>query len=282
MYSNDGSLVSFLNFFLLFLDFSFTKSRFTLVFQKNVLFALPTKAPSCKDTTCSCWNLQCASSTEYTDGLLLKTIPFPDLVVIEEENSELVQSKDLCVICMESESTRDKLLVTRCCQQFPHIFHLSRYYCIADVCSTQDYADQVTAKLYSENCFVCCSFLQQEAPLNHFTVQHLTPEINPKANDRRIQDANATLSSRCAGLTSKISPLFSSCKAGYLRYTYAVDQYSSVDGYVKEITPDLPTVRIFQPREFQEEVLQCIKQILKDLSGLQLNQREFRIFPLTK
>ena len=167
------------------------------------------------------------------------------------------------------------------CEQFAQIFCLRRYYCIANVCSTQDYADEVTAKLYSENCFVCCSFPEQEAPLDHFIVQHLTPEINPNANDRRIQDANATLSSLCAGLTSKISPLFSSCKAGYLRYTYAVGQYSSVDGYVKEITPDLPTVHIFQPREFQEEVLQCIKQILKDLSALPLNQREFGNFPFS-
>ena len=90
---------------------------------------------------------------------------------------------------------------------------------------------------------------------HHFIVQHLTPEINPDANDRRIQNANVTLSSLCAGLTSKISPLFSSCKGGYLRCTYAVGQYSSVDGYVKEITPNLPTVRIFQDREFQEEEL---------------------------
>ena len=217
---------------------------------------MPTKAPSCKDTTCSCWNLQCASSTEYTDGLLLKTIPFPDLVVITEEGSELVRSKDLWVISIESESTHDKLLVTRCCQQFAHIFCLRRYYCIADVCSTQDYADEVTTKLYSENCFVCCSCPEQEARLHHFIVQHLTPDINPDANDRRIQDANATLSSLCAGFTSKIPPLFSSSKAGYLCCTYAVGQYSSEDEYVKKITPDLPTVRIFQPREFQEEVLQ--------------------------
>ena len=45
---------------------------------------------------------KCASCNQCTDGLLLKTIPFPDLVVIEEESSELVRSKDLCVICMES------------------------------------------------------------------------------------------------------------------------------------------------------------------------------------
>ena len=70
------------------------------------------------------------SCNEYTDGLLLKTIPFPDLVVIEEESSELVRSKDLCVIGMESESTCDKLLVLRCCQQFAHIFCLfSPFYC---------------------------------------------------------------------------------------------------------------------------------------------------------
>ena len=51
-------------------------------------------------------------------------------------------------------------------------------------------------------------------------------------------------------------------------------QYSSEHRYVKEITLDLPTVRIFQPREFQEEVSPCIKQILKDFSGLPLDQRE--------
>ena len=218
---------------------------------------------------------KCASCNKDTDRLLLKTVPFPDLVVIEEESSELVQSKDLCVICMESESTRHKLLVTRCCHQFAHIFCLRRSYCIADVYSTQDYADEVRAKPYSENCFVCCSCPEKEAPLDHFSVQHLIPQINPDANDRKIQDAHATLSSLCAGLTSRISPLLSSSKAGYLRCTYAVGQYSSVHGYVEEIRPDLPTVRIFQPRERQEEVLQCIKQILKDFSGLPLDQREF-------
>ena len=79
------------------------------------------------------------------------------------------------------------LLVTRCCQQFAHIFCLRRYYCIADVCSTQNYSDEVTAKLYSKNCFVCCSSPEHEAPLDHFIVQHLTPDINPDANDRRIR-----------------------------------------------------------------------------------------------
>ena len=120
---------------------------------------------------------KCASCNEYTDRLLLKTVPFPDLVVIEKESSELVQSNDLCVICMESESTRQKLLVTRCCHQFPHIFCLRRYYCIPDVSLTQDYADEVTAKLYRENCFVCCSCPEKEAPLDHFIVQHLIPTL---------------------------------------------------------------------------------------------------------
>ena len=61
---------------------------------------------------------KCASCNEYTDGLLLKTVPFPDLVVIEEESSELVRSKDLCVICMESESTR-KLIFRTCYLRSP-------------------------------------------------------------------------------------------------------------------------------------------------------------------
>ena len=56
---------------------------------------------------------------------------------------------------------------TRCCHQLAHIFFLRRHYCIADVSSTQDYADEVRAKLYSENCFVSCSCRKKEAPLDH-------------------------------------------------------------------------------------------------------------------
>ena len=108
---------------------------------------------------------KCVSCNTYTDGLLLKTVPFPDLVVIEEECSELAPSKILYVICMESESARNKLLVTRCCRQFAHIYFLRRYYSIADLCSTKDYADEVTARLYSKNCFACCGSPEQEAPL---------------------------------------------------------------------------------------------------------------------
>ena len=67
---------------------------------------------------------KCVSCNMYTDGLLLKTVPFRDLVVIEEERSELAPSKILCVICVESESVRNKLLVTRCCRQFAHIYGL--------------------------------------------------------------------------------------------------------------------------------------------------------------
>ena len=104
------------------------------------------------------------------------------------------------------------LLVTRC-QQFAHIFCLRRYYCIADVCSTQDYADEVAAKLYSENCFVCCSCPEQQAPLDHFIVQHLTPEINLDANDRRIQDTNATLISLCV-LCPKFRLFYPAVKQG--------------------------------------------------------------------
>ena len=108
---------------------------------------------------------KCVSCNTYTDGLLLKTVPFPDLVVIEEERSELAPSKILCVICMESESAHYKLLVTRCCRQFAHIYCLRRYYSIADLCSTKDYADEVTVRLYSKNCFVCHGSPEQEALL---------------------------------------------------------------------------------------------------------------------
>ena len=107
---------------------------------------------------------KCVSCNTYTDGLLLKTVPFLDLVVIEEECSELAPSKILYVICMESESTCNKLLVTRCCRQFAHIYFLRRYG-IANLCSTKDYADEVTARLHSKNCFVCRGSPEQEAPL---------------------------------------------------------------------------------------------------------------------
>ena len=217
---------------------------------------------------------KCVSCNTHTDGLLLKTVPFPDLVVIEEELSELAPLKILCVICMEPQSASSKLLVTRCCHQFAHIDCLRRYYSIADLCSTKDYADEVMARLNSENCFVCHGSPEQEAPLDHLIVQQLIPEINPGTNDRRIEDANDTMRSVCIGLTSKISPLLSNCKAGFISCTYAIGQCSSEDGYVKQITPDLPT-RIFEPCEFQEEVVKCIKQLLKDFSGLPQNEREF-------
>jgi len=158
---------------------SFSAERYRRVTGLNCprLYLL-SKCPDDSDDAISEYlQSKCASCNKYTDGQLLKTVPLPDLVVIEEESSELVRSNDLCVICMESESTRDKLLVTRCCHQFAHIFCLRRYYCIADLCSTQDYTDEVTAKLYSENCFVCCSCPEQEAPLDHFIVQHLSPKL---------------------------------------------------------------------------------------------------------
>lgn len=50
---------------------------------------------------------ECVSCNEHR-----KTVPVPDLVVIGEESSELVPSKDLCVVCMDPESTRNKLLFT--------------------------------------------------------------------------------------------------------------------------------------------------------------------------
>ena len=218
---------------------------------------------------------KCVSCNTYTDGLLLKNIPFPDLVVIEEERSEMAPSKTLCVICLEQESARTRLLATRCCRQFAHVYCLRKYYSIAELCSAKDYADEVTAGLYSENCFVCRGSPEQEAPLDPLIVQQLIPEINPATNDRRIQDANDTMTSVCIGLTSKISPLLSKCKAGFISCTYVMGQCSSEDGYVKQITPDLPTLRIFEPREFQEEVVKWIKQMLKDFSGLPLNEREF-------
>ena len=112
---------------------------------------------------------KCVSCNTYTDGLLLKTVPFPDLVLIEEESSELVRSK-MCVICMESGFVDNELLAIRCCRQFVHIYCLRTYYCIADLCSTKDYADEVTARLYSENCFVCRGSSDQEVPLDHLIV----------------------------------------------------------------------------------------------------------------
>ena len=126
------------------------------------------------------------------------------------------------------------------------------------------------------NCFVCRRSHEQDVPLDHFIVERLIPEIDPSTNNTRIQDANDIVNSLCIGLTSKISPLLSSCKAGFLHCSHAIGQYSSQDGYVKQITPDLSTVRVFEPREFLNEVFHCIRQILKDVSGLPLNEHEFR------
>ena len=50
---------------------------------------------------------ECVSCNEHR-----KTVPVPDLIVIDKESSELVRSKDLCVVCMDPESTRNKLLFT--------------------------------------------------------------------------------------------------------------------------------------------------------------------------
>ena len=224
---------------------------------------------------------KCVSCNTHTDGVLLKPVPFPDLVLIEEESSELVRSKISCVICMEPGSVHNELLVTRCCRQSAHIYCLRRFYCIADLCSTNDYADKVTTRLYSENCFVCRRSHEQDVPLDHFIVERLIPKIDPFTNNTRIQDANDTVHSLRIGLTSKMSPLLSSCKAGFLRYSHAIGQYSSQDGYVKQITPDLSTVRVFEPREFQNEVLNCIKQIINDVSGLPLNEHEFGEYTIT-
>ena len=217
---------------------------------------------------------KCVSCSAYTDGLLLKTVPFPDLVLVEEESSELGRSQ-VCVICMESGFVDSELLSTTCCRQFAHIHCLRTHYRVADLCSTKEYADEITTRLYSENCFVCRGSADQDVPLDHLIVQRLIPQINPVTNHTRIQNANDVVSSLYIGLTSKISPLLSSCKAGLIRCTHAIGQYSSQDGYVKQVTPDLSTVRIFEPREFQNEALKCIRQILKDFSGLPLNDHEF-------
>ena len=64
---------------------------------------------------------------------------------------------------------------------------------------------------------MCRGSPEQEVPLDNLIVQRLIPEINPVTNDTRIQEANDTVSSLYIGLTSKISPLLSSCKAGFIR-----------------------------------------------------------------
>lgn len=143
----------------------------------------------------------------------------------------------------------------------------------------------------SENCFVCRSGPEREAPSDDLILRQLIPEINPEDNETRIQDANTTLSRLCASFTSKISLLLSNCKAGYLRCTFAihVGRYRTIDGYIslEETSPDFPTARLTQHREFQEVFLQCIQRMLKNWSGLPLNPREFgensiTYFPLIK
>ena len=72
---------------------------------------------------------ECVSCNEHR-----KTVPVPHLVVIDEESSELVRSKDLCVVCIDPESTRSKLLVTRCCKQFADIYCRRIHYRITEMC----------------------------------------------------------------------------------------------------------------------------------------------------
>ena len=141
----------------------------------------------------------------------------------------------------------------------------------------------------SENSFVCRSEPEREAPSDDLIVRQLIPEINPEVNETRIQDANTTLSRLCDAFTSKISLLLSNCKAGYLLCTFAVHvgRYRTIDGYIEETSPDFPTARLTQPREFQEVFLQCIQRMLKNWPGQPLNPREFRgklynVFSLNK
>ena len=47
----------------------------------------------------------------------------------------------------------------------PHLLSQKILNSIADLCSTKDYADEVTARLHSKNCFVCRGSPEQEAPL---------------------------------------------------------------------------------------------------------------------
>lgn len=47
----------------------------------------------------------------------------------------------------------------------PHLLSQKILNSIADLCSTKDYADEVTARIYSKNCFVCCGSPEQEALL---------------------------------------------------------------------------------------------------------------------
>ena len=86
----------------------------------------------------------------------------------------------------------------------------------------------------SENCFVCRSGPEREAPSDDLIVRQLIPEINPEVNETRIQDANTTLSRLCDAFTSKISLLLSNCKAGYLQCTFAVHvgRNRTIDGRI--------------------------------------------------
>ena len=57
--------------------------------------------------------------------------------------------------CMDRETFGDKLLITRCCQQFAHTSCLKRFYRVPEMCSSQNLSDEIAARLYIENCFVC-------------------------------------------------------------------------------------------------------------------------------
>ena len=109
------------------------------------------------------------------------------------------------------------------------------------------WSDEIAARLYDENCFVCRSSPESLIQLDELIVENLIPEVNPLANAERISDANAARGTFCTIFNSALSDLLSTCRTGNLRCTFAIGKYRTSDGDFHESTLDLPTSRL-QPR----------------------------------
>ena len=184
---------------------------------------------------------KCVSCNECRNGLLLKTLAIPDLVVIDDQapNYEQARQKELCVICMEQETFGDKLLMTRCCQQSPHTSCLKRFYRVPEMCSSQHLSDKIAARLYNETCFDGRSSPASIIQLDAIIVENLIPEVNPLANTQQISDANVALCTFCTIFNSALSDILSTCRTGNLCCTFAIGKYRTSDGD-HECMLDLP------------------------------------------
>ena len=69
------------------------------------------------------------------------------------------------------------------------------------------WSDEIAARLYDENCFVCRSSPESLIQLDELIVENLIPEVNPLANAERTSEANAARGTFCTIFNSALSDL---------------------------------------------------------------------------